>query len=329
MKLFDGHGDIWTDVTCKRQAGERDVFLRHHLEKFRKGQVTEGIFVIWLDPPFDRDPAVRSQEILAAMQAEMEDAGDLLHLVRRYADFAESERLGKIAVVNGLEGMNQIGDDIDKIDDLYHTWGMRHAMLTWNHPNKLATGAEGDPANGLTEAGRRAVRRIQDLGMILDVSHLNDTSFWQVLDLASGPVIASHSNCRALCPRMRNLADPMLKAIAQTGGLVGINTNREFTHDDEPLRTVATLADHVEHMVEVMGSVDHVGFGFDFDDYLNADALSAFMEHVEVVSADGIRDESEAHSLVDELARRGYPEADLVKIARGNFHRICKTVWKE
>lgn len=328
MNLFDGHGDIWTDITCKRQAGERDVFRRHHLEKFRKGQVTGSIFVIWIDPPFERDYAVRSQEIITAMREEMIEAEDLLHPVLRFEDFAVGERLGKINVVNGLEGMNQIGDNIDLIDELYHEAGMRHAMLTWNGPNKLATGVEGDADAGLTEAGRKAVRRIQQLGMVLDVSHLNDKCFWEVLHMAEGPLIASHSNCRALCPRGRNLTDPMLKAVAQTNGLVGINTNREFTHDNEAHRNVAGLADHVEHMAEVMGGVDNIGFGFDFDDYLSPEALSIFTDHVDSPSADGIRDSSEAHALVDVLAARGWTQDDLQKIAQGNFYRVFKEVWK-
>lgn len=329
MNLFDGHGDIWTDVVCKRQAGEQDVFRRHHLEKFRKGQVTGGIFVVWIDPPFTRDFAQRSQEIIEAMQAEMQDAADLLHPVLRFADFAEGERLGKINVVNGLEGMNQIGENIDEIDRLYHEVGIRHAMLTWNMPNALATGVDGDPDRGLTEAGRRAVRRIQDLGILLDVSHLNDTCFQEVLGMAHGPLIASHSNCRAICNQRRNLTDPMLKAVAETGGLVGINTNREFTHDDNARRTVAGLADHIERMIEVMGSVEHVGFGFDFDDYLSHETLSEFIDHAdEPPSCDGIWDESQAHALVDELAARGYSEEDLRKMAVGNFYRVFEAVMK-
>lgn len=329
MNLFDGHGDIWTDVTCKRQAGERDVFRHRHLEKFRKGQVTGGIFVIWIDPPFSRDMAQRSDEIIAAMRAEFVDAADLLHPVLRFSDFAEGERLGKIAVVNGLEGMNQIGDDIDKIDVLYHEAGIRHAMLTWNKPNALASGVDGDPNSGLTPAGRKAVRRIQDLGILLDVSHLNDTCFWEVLHMAHGPLIASHSNCRALCSQARNLTDPMLKAVAETGGLVGINTNREFTSDDHARRNVAGLADHIDHMAQIMGSVDHIGFGFDFDDYLSTETLSEFIDHPdEPPSCDGIEDESKAHAMVDELARRGYTEADLRKMAVENFYRVFKSVMK-
>lgn len=328
MNLFDGHGDIWTDVTCKRQAGERDVFRRHHLEKFRKGQVTGGIFVVWIDPPFTRDIAARSNEIIAAMQEEMRDAADLLHPVKSFDDLAEGTRLGKINVVNGLEGMDQFGDDVDQLDVLYEKADIRHAMLTWNRPNKLATGVEGDANMGLSEAGRQAVRRMQDLGIVLDVSHLNDKSFWEVLELIRGPIIASHSNCRALCDMPRNLTDSMLRAVAETGGLVGINTNREFTYHDPAKRNVAGLADHIDHMAQVMGSTRHIGFGFDFDDYISAETLSEFISHVDIPpSCDGIEDESKAHALVDELARRGYSAQDLAYMAQENFYRVFKAVW--
>ena len=90
-------------------------------------------------------------------------------------------------------------------------------MLTWNETNALAAGAGGDPQAGLTEAGRRAVRRMGELGMVVDVSHLNDGGFWDVMDLAAGPVIASHSNCRALCDVRRNLSDDQLRRIRDTG----------------------------------------------------------------------------------------------------------------
>lgn len=328
MNLFDGHGDIWTDVTCKRKAGERDVFRRHHLEKFRKGQVTGGIFVVWIDPPFTRDLALRSQEIIAAMHEEMLDAADILHPVLCFEDFAVGTRLGKINVVNGLEGMDQIGDDVDQIDALYEQAGIRHGMLTWNRPNKLAAGVEGDPDQGLSDAGRRVLRRMQDLGMVVDVSHLNDKSFWEALELVSGPLIASHSNCRTLCDMPRNLTDAMLRAVAETGGVVGINTNREFTYHDPAKRNVAGLADHVDHMAQVMGSVRHIGFGFDFDDYISVETLSEFISHVNIPpSCDGIVNESQAHALVDELARRGYSTEDLALMAEGNFYRVFKAVW--
>ena len=225
--IFDGHGDIWTDVTCHvMDHGERDIFRKYHLNKFREGHVTGGIFVIWIDPPNDKDPAARSKQIVTSIKQEMVDAADILNFVTKFEDFEKGTKAGKINVVTGMEGLSQIGEDIDQIDYFYHEVGVRHAMLTWNEANALATGWPVDVNRGLTDVGKKAVKRIQDLGMVMDVSHLNDKCFWGVIDLARGPIIASHSNARAVCPAMRNLTDDMLKAIAGTNGLVGMNSMR-------------------------------------------------------------------------------------------------------
>ena len=140
-------------------------------------------------------------------------------------------------------------------------------MLTWNETNALAAGAGGDPQAGLTEAGRRAVRRMGELGMVVDVSHLNDGGFWDVMDLAAGPVIASHSNCRALCDVRRNLSDDQLRRIRDTGGVVGLNAFHGFVHAEPRQQTARTLALHAVHMAEDMG-VEHVGCGFAFCEFM-------------------------------------------------------------
>lgn len=144
--IFDGHGDVWTDVTAKRvDKQERDIFRRYHLEKFRQGKVTGGIFVIWIDPPYDKEPAARSKQVVESIQAEMKDAADLLNFVTKYEDFQKGAEAGKINVVTGIEGLAQIGEDIDQLDYLYQAVGARHAMLTWNDRNALATGCPQDP----------------------------------------------------------------------------------------------------------------------------------------------------------------------------------------
>ena len=209
--IFDGHGDVWTDVTCRAvDHGERDIFRKHHLHKFQEGGVTGGIFVIWIDPPYDSDPVKRSKQIVKSIKQEMEDSADILNFVKKYDDFEKGTKEGKLNIVTGMEGLSQIGEDIDMINYFYDEVGVRHAMLTWNELNALATGWPVDVTRGLTEAGKKAVKRIQDLGMVMDVSHLNDKCFWGVIDLAQGPIIASHSNARSVCPAMRNLTDDML-----------------------------------------------------------------------------------------------------------------------
>ncbi len=326
--IFDGHGDVWTDVTCKHvDKGEHDVFRKYHLDKFRKGNVTGGIFVIWMDPPYDQDPVKRSRQIVQSIRQEQEESRDIVNYVTKFSDFDEGTKAGKINVVTGMEGMAQIGEDIDLIDYFYHEVGVRHAMMTWNETNALATGWPGDVSRGLTETGRRACRRIQDLGMVMDVSHLNDKCFWDVIHLAQGPIIASHSNSRTVCPHMRNLSDDMLRAIAETGGLAGMNSMREFiaeAHDDQ---TVERLADHVCYIADLIG-VEHIGLGFDFDDYLESDALSAFSGNIDSPSGLGIANEAEASNLLDVLRQRGFHQDELDAIGYKNFYRVFKQVWK-
>ncbi|SHK24310.1 dipeptidase [Hespellia stercorisuis] len=222
-----------------------------------------------------------------------------------------------------VHGIECIGENIDLINEFYD-FGVRHAGLTWNEENLLATGVRGTPGRGLTEAGRKAVRRIQDLGMLLDVSHLNDESFWGVMDAAGGPVVASHSNCRALCNHPRNLTDEQLKALAETGGVVGLNSFNEFVHREERSQTVENLVRHVVHMAELIG-VDHIGFGFDFSEYLNGDTLSLYASQ-DTTCTIGLEDASCVPNLVKELKRAGFNQEEIEKITYKNWHRLMKEV---
>ena len=137
--IFDGHGDVWTDVTCRAvDHGERDIFRKHHLHKFQEGGVTGGIFVIWIDPPYDSDPVKRSKQIVKSIKQEMEDSADILNFVKKYDDFEKGTKEGKLNIVTGMEGLSQIGEDIDMINYFYDEVGVRHAMLTIG--NRMAGG---------------------------------------------------------------------------------------------------------------------------------------------------------------------------------------------
>lgn len=323
---FDAHSDIWTDVTHHYLDGELDIFRKYHYERLKKGEIEGGIFVIWNDPPYDSDPLKRTHQMMDAIRHEEPDCADILKVARSYEDMMEARKEGKMYAFIGLEGLKSIGEDIDLIDEFYE-FGARHAGLTWNEENPLATGVRGTPERGLTDVGRRAVKRIQDLGMLLDVSHLNDRSFWDLLDVASGPVIASHSNCRALCRNRRNLTDEQLRELARTGGVVGLNSFNEFVSDVESEQTVENLAKHMVHMVEVMG-IDHVGFGFDFSEFLEADTLSSYASQA-VPYTIGLEDASRVPALVEELRRQGFQEEDLEKMAWKNWHRVIRQVLKK
>ena len=182
----------------------------------------------------------------------------------------------RFPILLGIEGLSAIGEDVDAIDRL-HAFGARHAMLTWNEANALATGAKADPSRGLTELGRRALARLENLHMLVDVSHLNDRSFWDVLATVHGPIVASHSNARALAEHPRDLTDDQLRAIAETGGLVGLNANKNFVSPDPAQQTVDHFVRHAVHIAELVG-VRHLAFGFDFNEYLADDATNQLQQ---------------------------------------------------
>ena len=208
MKIFDGHSDIWTDVTQRTLKGENNILKKYHLDKLRKGQIEGSIFVIW------KDPYARSMQFVDSIKKELEYCKDSVLIVRSYENIEKALAENKFYILIGLEGLSSIGENLDLID-FFYDFGARHASLTWNEENALATGTRGNADRGLTELGKKAVKKINQKNMLMDVSHLNDKSFWDVVNVTDKPIIASHSNCRALCDVSRNLTDDQLSKIAE------------------------------------------------------------------------------------------------------------------
>lgn len=318
--VFDAHSDLLYDVTRRRLLGERQVLERHHLDRLSRGGVEGLVLAVWAsspretfwkDTPWGEPEAYlgRTHQMLSCARAELAECPQV-RLVRTGEEAAAARAAGQLYAFLAVEGMAAIGGDPRGID-WYHSQGARLGMLTWNETNALAAGAGGDPRAGLTEAGRRAVRRMEELGMVVDVSHLNDGGFWEVLDLARGPVIASHSNCRALCDVPRNLTDDQLRAIRDTGGVVGLNVFHGFVHKEPRLQTARTLALHAAHMAEVMG-VEHVGCGFDFCEFMGPGNEGA----------EGLESAAHIQNLFYWLEQLGMSRQERELIARDNFLRV-------
>ena len=321
---FDAHSDLLYDVTRRRLTGEEHVLEKHHLDRLRRGGVEGLVLAFWYGegqgqtfwkgiPGADSDNA-RLDIMLDCARAELDQCTQI-RTVRTVREAEEARAAGKLYAFWGIEGMAAFGADIGCIDRCYEA-GVRLGMLTWNEENTLATGAGGDPQKGLTPAGRAAVRRMRELHMLADVSHLNDGGFWDVIDLAGGPVIASHSNCRALCDVRRNLADEQLRAVRDTGGVVGLNVYHGFVHAEAEKQTAEMLARHAVHMAEVMG-VEHVGCGFDFCE---------FMGPPDNNGAAGLEDASQIGNLFYWLEKLGMSPRERELIARENFLRVFAQV---
>lgn len=312
------HGDIWTDVTVKRMNGSKNIIKTNHLDRFKKGNMLGGIFVVWIDPPHDKRPFDRLIENLIEISKEILDSDDVIYIVKEKEDLAKAINENKLAVVMGLEGLSSIDKNIELIYPLYE-FGFRHASLTWNEENNLATGIDGDVSRGITNKGKDVIKIMEDLNMIIDVSHANEKTFWDIVNCTKGPIIASHSNAKAICNHKRNLSDEQIKAIGDKKGLIGVNSFHKFVHHDKERQNILTLADHIEHIAYLIG-IDHVAFGFDFFDYLSSESTSSFSANDSNAIPD-MKDISQVYKLIDVLLERGFSNEEIDKISYMNFMR--------
>ena len=198
-------------------------------------------------------------------------------------------------------------------------------MLIWNEENGFGHSAASGSDEGLSDLGKKAVLHMIDKKMILDTSHLNEAGFWDVARIMDGrPFIASHSNCKKFSPHPRNLTDDQLRAVRDANGCVGLNAWREFLDNDPVKGDVNRLADHCEHMIDVMG-IDHVGCGFDFCAFLGDPDDPEVYSCLGVIT-EGLEDAGRIQHFFDVLRGRGMREDEIGKIAFGNFHRIVKEI---
>lgn len=264
ITCFDLHGDIGYDVYTHVQKGEKDIFKKRHLKKFQTG----GIQVMCMASFFHGYETWEDmQEMILSLKNDLSNCKE----VKLVTTLPEKFDLDTVYAILSVEGMCGITSDVEtKIKWLYEQ-GVRLASLTWNDENALATGVKGNPDRGLTDLGRKALSTMEELGMILDISHLNEKSFWDVVRCARKAFIASHSNVYELCCHKRNLNDDQLKAIAKAGGLIGMNTAHDFIDQDRRNQDCKHLVNHMKYISELIG-IKHLALGLDcmdyFDDYL-------------------------------------------------------------
>lgn len=233
---------------------------------------------------------------------ELAENGDMAALCCTGAEADAAALAGKTAAFLSVEG----ADLLDcKVEDLYTVadWGVRLLNPVWNNANALSGSCAQDAERGLSDQGRDFLRRMEELNIYADVSHLSDPGFWDLLRLTRRPVVASHSNSRALCPHRRNLTDDMFRAIRDTGGVVGLNLYLHFVGGP----SMDDLVAHVEHFLSLDGEKT-VALGGDLD---GCEALAAGMTGVESVAA-----------LYDALARRGCGEDLLADLFWNNWRRL-------
>ena len=250
-----------------------------------------------------KDPTVIFEKEIETVMREMYYNSDLISQIHTLADIDKNRKNGKMSAVLTIEGPAGFGFNPDMLENL-HQIGFRITTLGWNEQNPLCGSHK--TGGGLTDLGREYVKEAQRLGMIIDVSHISDEAFWDIMEITERPVIASHSNSRSICPVSRNLTDDMFRAICRSGGVAGFNMCAPFVGEDPDLDT---CAEHFIHFLE-LGGEKHIALGGDLD---GCDVLPR--------GFDGVQDYPK---LADKLLERGLSEAQVYDIFWNNAMEVMR-----
>jgi membrane dipeptidase len=347
-RVFDGHNDTILDLYRRRtgdESTERSLFEASdsgHLDvpRAREANFRGGLFAIFA--PNDEDPEIEetpegyevtyapdvdheyakafTYDLLADLHRFERESNGSLRVARSVADVRDCLDDDSVAAVPHLEGAAAVSPDCSNLDFLYAA-GVRSIGLTWSRPNDFARGVpfeyprSPDTGPGLTDAGRRLVDACNDRGILVDLAHLNEAGFWDVADLSSAPLVASHTAVHAICQSTRNLTDEQIDAVAASGGVLGVTFSASDLRSDggrDPNAPVFLVADHVEYVVDRVG-VEHVALGSDFDG---------------TTILDSIGDVTGLPAVFDALRDRGLDDADLRAVARDNWLRVLEETWE-
>lgn len=332
--VLDLHCDINLDVMRSRVRGARRVIEERYLPRWRQigldVVVLNSIPKIGLDAhPYVTTPVHNFLGMLDALREEIRESAAHLTLVETAADLEAAREAGKVGIVIGVEGAEAIGSELAYLR-CFHGLGLRVLTLTWHQRNQVADGVA-EPSNaGLSHFGRDVVAEANRLGIVLDVSHASPQTVADVLERSDAPIIASHSNARAVHDHERNLTDDQLRAIAERGGVIGAVFISRFTGVDP---TIDDVVAHVMHMAEVAGP-EAIALGPDYVDNahdLIIDARRVAGPHQPVNDADipfvaGLEDATGIPALTAALLGAGMTDDEVTGILGANAARVLTQV---
>ncbi len=325
--LIDLHFDLPLSLFLSRPR--QNVVASDFLPEFVAGDIGLLGVALYIEDEYLGEPALRvALDQVALLKAEL-SATPALALCRTFAEIEQARSEGRIALLLTMEGAEPLGENLHLLH-IFHELGLRAISLTHARVNAAAAGgifaASGSPAAGLTSFGRELVEECEQLGIILDLAHINPAGFEEICALTTRPLIVSHSNARRYYDMERNISDEQIKMIGARGGVIGINAILV-----SPKREKATLdryVDHIEHVANLIG-IDGVGIGFDFCEFLwrqmpdaEREALQAKLTTPNFLPDLG--NHSHARNLTRKLIERGFSDEQIEKILRGNWLRLLR-----
>jgi membrane dipeptidase len=358
--VADTHNDVLSTITMKGLNFENDLTGIAHsdLARFKKGGVDIEMFSIFCDERFGKDTAFKYANIeIDSLYAIAKRNPDKMEMVATYPQLEHAIKNHKLAAMMGVEGGHMIEDDINKVDSFFKR-GVRYMTLTWNNSTPWATSAKDEAAGtvpnakkGLNDFGKQIVKRMNELGMMVDISHVGEQTFWDVINTTTKPVIASHSSVYAICPVPRNMKDDQIKAVAKNGGVIDINFFSGFIDSNYFKKRDVFFAKHKSEFdsLNALKLPEYEVNGYmakKYPDELNAirPPLSMVIDHIDyivkLVGADyvglgsdfdgidsapvGLNGVEDFPKITEALLKRNYSVKDINKILGGNFLRVFK-----
>ena len=318
MRLIDLHCDTFWLMMRKKGVSLQKNELCIDIEKMKKAGSMAQFFASFIHmSEFNGENAVEEAyhhalEMIAYGKAELARCSDGIEIAHNYDELIANCDSGKMSAILTVEEGGIINGKMEYLEELYRQ-GIRLITLTWNYENCIGFPNSREPESmkqGLKPFGIEVVKRMNDLGMIIDVSHLSDGGFWDVVRYSTKPFVASHSNARALCNHPRNLTDEMIKALAEKGGIAGVNFYPYFLRESGKA-TVGDIANHTWHMYQV-GGEDVVAIGTDFDGF---DEGKLDIKHM-----------GEMNRVYDAIKKRGFSERQMDKFWNGNILRVLQNM---
>jgi membrane dipeptidase len=317
MWMIDGHSDWLLDIAdTKRSFFEQSDIGHVDLPRLKQGQISAMMCAVFVrNDDLPHHALIQTLRMVDRLRRIVDQSEGQVRLVETLDDLDSCQKDGVFGAILHYEGAEAIDPEFAVLR-LSYALGLRSLGLTWSRSNIFSEGVgEHNRERGLTYLGKELVRKCNDLGVLVDVSHLNVAGFWDVLETSKVPIVASHSNARAICDHERNLYDDQIRALARNGGLMGINFARQFlvegAREPEDV-SLDQMIDHVDHIVNLVG-IDHVALGSDYDGAGMPAALY---------------DAAQTPILIDALRKRGYDDESIQKFGRDNWVRVLGQVWK-
>jgi len=358
--VVDSHNDILTACIEKKVSMDNDLKGRTHsdLKRYKEGGLDVQIFSVWCDGNQPNPNAWANRE-MDTLDAVIKRNPDKIIIVRNSKELQKAVKQGKLAAMFGVEGGHMMADDLDNLNKMYAR-GTRYMTLTWNNSPSWATSAMLETTKkdslatahkGLTDFGKQVVKRMNELGMMVDVSHVGEQTFWDVINTTTKPIIASHSNAYTLCPVFRNLKDEQILAIGKNGGVIDLNFYAGFVDSAFMKKETRFALSHAKELDSLIKSgvqrdyaLTIISEKYASEVQANKPPLSMLLDHLDYIvkligvdhvglgsDFDGISvapqqlDDVTSYPLITKaLLERGYSKKDVTKMMGGNILRVLK-----